>query len=67
MRFCSMPPLASLGVNLIYGCHFLFKQPNDLLQSLYDELDKDRIEIDTIQMNGPDFAGVDNRCFLCNW
>ncbi|MDG1382078.1 MAG: TonB-dependent receptor, partial [Flavobacteriales bacterium] len=50
-----------LGVNLIYGCHFLFKQPNDLLQSLYDELDKDRIEIDTIQMNGPDFAGVDNR------
>jgi len=50
-----------LGVNLIYGCHFLYKQPNDLLQSLYDELDKDRIEIDTIQMNGPDFAGVDNR------
>ena len=50
-----------LGVNLIYGCHFLYKQPNDLLLSLYDELDKDQIEIDTIQMNGPDFAGVDNR------
>ena len=29
-----------LGVNLIYGCHFLYKQPNDLLLSLYDELDK---------------------------
>lgn len=50
-----------LGVNLIYGCHFLYKHPNDLLLSLYDELDKDQIEIDTIQMNGPDFAEVDNR------
>ena len=33
----------------------------DRLQSLYDNLDRDQLEIDMIQMNGPDFAEVDNR------
>lgn len=50
-----------LGVNLIYGCLFFHKQPNDLLLSLYDELTTDQIEIDTIHMDGPDFEQVDNR------
>ena len=50
-----------LGVNLIYGCLFFHKRPKDLLLSLYDELDRDQVEIDMIQMNGPDFAEVDNR------
>ncbi len=50
-----------LGVNLIYGSLFLHKRPKDLLQSLYDELERDQVEIDMIQMNGPDFEGVDNR------
>ena len=50
-----------LGVNLIYGCLFFFKRPKELLQSLYDNLERDQIEIDMIQMNGPDFEDVDNR------
>lgn len=50
-----------LGVNLIYGCMFLYKRPKELLQSLYDNLDRDQVEIDMIQMNGPDFEDVDNR------
>jgi len=50
-----------LGVNLIYGCFFFFKKPNDLLLSLYDNLSRDQIEIDMISMDGPDFEHVDNR------
>lgn len=50
-----------LGVNLIYGCFFFYKKPNELLKSLYDNLTRDQIEIDMIQMNGPDFEHVDNR------
>ena len=53
--------IGALGVNLIYGCLFFYKQPNELLQSLYDELSTDQIEIDTIHMEGPDFEEVDNR------
>ncbi|MEC8402027.1 MAG: TonB-dependent receptor [Bacteroidota bacterium] len=50
-----------LGVNLIYGAFFFYKRPKELLQSLYDNLDRDQLEVDMIQMNGPDFAEVDNR------
>ena len=50
-----------LGVNLIYGAFYFYKRPKELLQSLYDNLDRDQLEIDMIQMNGPDFEGVDNR------
>ena len=50
-----------LGVNLIYGAFFFYKRPKEFLQSLYDNLDRDQLEIDMIQMNGPDFADVDNR------
>ena len=50
-----------LGVNLVYGCVFFYKKPKELLQSLYDNLDRDQVEIDMIEMNGPDFEEVDNR------
>ena len=50
-----------LGTNLIYGCYFFYKNANELLKSLYDNLDREQVEIDTIHMNGPDFANVDNR------
>jgi hypothetical protein len=32
-----------------------------LLRYLYDHLDKDQLEIDTINFLGPRFADVDNR------
>ena len=50
-----------LGVNLIYGAFYFYKRPKELLQSLYDNLERDQLEIDMIQMNGPDFEDVDNR------
>jgi hypothetical protein len=50
-----------LGVNLLYGCYYFFTKPKELLLSLYDNLNRDQIEIDTIQMSGPDFEHVDNR------
>ena len=50
-----------LGVNLLYGCYHFYQDPKEFLKSLYDNLDRDRVEIDMIQMNGPDFIDVDNR------
>lgn len=53
--------VGTLGVNLIYGCMFFHKRPKELLLSLYDNLEREVVEIDMIQMNGPDFEEVDNR------
>ncbi len=53
--------LGTLGVNLIYGAYYKYDQPNKLLRYLYDHIDKDKIEIDTINFSGPRFADVDNR------
>ncbi|MFN0031656.1 MAG: TonB-dependent receptor [Flavobacteriales bacterium] len=50
-----------LGVNLLYAAYFFFNKPKEFLLSLYDNLQRDQIEIDMIQMNGPDFEKVDNR------
>lgn len=53
--------LGVLGVNLIYGAYYIYNQPKLLLRHLYDHLDKDQLEIDTINFSGPRFADVDNR------
>lgn len=53
--------LGILGVNLIYGAYYKFDQPKKLLRYLYDHIDKDKIEIDTINFSGPRFKDVDNR------
>ncbi|MBG44647.1 MAG: nicotinate-nucleotide adenylyltransferase [Aequorivita sp.] len=53
--------LGTLGVNLIYGAYYKYDQPNKLLRYLYDHIDKDKIEIDTINFSGPRFKDVDNR------
>ena len=53
--------LGVLGVNLIYGAYYKFNDPKKLLRYLYDHLDKDQLEIDTINFSGPRFAEVDNR------
>lgn len=50
-----------LGVNLLHGCMFHHKDPNEIMSSLYDNLSRHVVEIDMIQMNGPAFAQVDNR------
>ena len=53
--------LGVLGVNLIYGAFYKHDQPKKLLRYLYDHIDHDKIEIDTINFEGPKFANVDNR------
>ena len=53
--------LGILGVNLIYGAFYKHDQPKKLLRYLYDHIDKDKIEIDTINFSGPRFENVDNR------
>jgi len=53
--------LGILGVNLIYGAYYKYNDPKKLLRYLYDHLDKDQLEIDTINFSGPRFADVDNR------
>nr|BFF40637.1 hypothetical protein BACY1_24420 [Tenacibaculum mesophilum] len=53
--------LGVLGVNLIYGAYYLNDNPKDLLKSFYDNIDKDRLEIDMINFSGPRFMYVDNR------
>lgn len=53
--------LGILGVNLIYGAFYKYNDPKRLLRYLYDHLDKDQLEIDTINFSGPRFAHVDNR------
>ncbi|GAB5399305.1 MAG: TonB-dependent receptor [Aureisphaera sp.] len=53
--------LGILGVNLVYGAFYKHDQPRKLLRYLYDHIDKDKIEIDTINFAGPKFEDVDNR------
>jgi len=50
-----------LGVNLLYGCMFHHDDPKTLIKQLFDNISKGHLEIDMIQMNGPDFEHVDNR------
>lgn len=53
--------LGVIGVNMIYACYFYNESPETMLLSLMDDLATDRIEIDTIRFDGPDFKSVDNR------
>jgi hypothetical protein len=53
--------LGILGTNLIYGAYYKYSEPKKLLRYLYDHLDKDQLEIDTINFSGPVFKDVDNR------
>lgn len=50
-----------VGVNLIYGAFYHYKEPVTLLASLLDDLVPGRIEIDLIRFTGPEFVEVDNR------
>lgn len=53
--------LGVMGVNLIYGAFYLHDKPKELLKSLFDHINTDKIEIDTINFTGPLFQEVDNR------
>ncbi len=53
--------LGIIGVNLLYGAFFLNHEPDQLIESLLDNLSTRRIEIDMIEFSGIAFRHVDNR------
>jgi|ERR1700736_2042068 hypothetical protein len=53
--------LGILGVNLIYGAFFLGEDLPKLIASLMDDLSRDRVEIDMIELTGPAFPKIDHR------
>ncbi len=50
-----------IGVNLLYAAFFLHHEPELFIQSLMDDLNSNRLEIDLIEFNGIAFRAVDNR------
>src|SRR5436190_4568949 len=50
-----------MGVNLIHAAFYAQKDPAKLIASLMDNLDRSRVEVDTIRFSGPAFVNVDNR------
>ena len=53
--------LGILGTNLIYSAFYHFNTPKKIIKYLYDHLNSDQIEIDTVNLSGPIFKDVDNR------
>jgi len=50
-----------LGVNLMYACFNYHEDASVFIKSLMDDLSTDRVQIDMIRFEGPDFVHVDNR------
>ncbi len=53
--------LGIFGVNLIYAAYYYFEDPKILIDSLTDNMEYGRIEIDSIEFSGPYFEEIDNR------
>src|SRR5580658_2927696 len=53
--------LGVVGVNLLYAAFFLHHTPQQMLESLLDNLTIQRVEIDMIEFSGIEFRHVDNR------
>jgi hypothetical protein len=53
--------LGVLGVNLIYAAYHYFERPKQIIDSLDDGIKANRIEIDSIDFEGPYFEDADNR------
>ena len=50
-----------LGVNLIHAAFHRWQEPRALIETLLDNIGRERLEIDWIHMRGPAFGGIDNR------
>ncbi|MEM0909675.1 MAG: TonB-dependent receptor [Pseudomonadota bacterium] len=53
--------LGVLGVNLIYAAYYYFEDPKMMIASLSDSIKPGRIEIDSVEFEGPYFEDIDNR------
>jgi len=53
--------LGALGINLIHGGLFEWEDSRNILLSLLDNLDNERVEVDYVYVEGPDMQWCDNR------
>ena len=53
--------LGMLGTNLLFGGFYMHDDPKEIVASLYDNIEKDQIEVDMINFSGTRFNYVDNR------
>ncbi|MFT7259522.1 MAG: hypothetical protein ACI9MS_001384 [Glaciecola sp.] len=53
--------LGVIGVNLIYAAFYYFENPKKIIDSLTDNIRTNRIEVDSIDFQGPYFEDLDNR------
>jgi hypothetical protein len=53
--------IGTLGVNLIYAAHRQRESPRDFLAGLFDDLSMERLEIDVLELSGPEFEDTDAR------
>ncbi|MGV6861840.1 MAG: TonB-dependent receptor [Putridiphycobacter sp.] len=58
--------LGILGVNLIHAAYNHNKDIDDFLEALAYRLPRDRMEIDMLNISGPNFENVDNRIIALN-
>ena len=53
--------LGILGVNLIHAAFNYFTQPKKIIESLIDDIEECRIEVDMVDFSGPYFEETENR------
>lgn len=53
--------LGDIGVNLIHACYFERNSSEEFYNSLFDNLDQRRLELNMIKFQGPAFEHIDNR------
>jgi len=53
--------IGTLGVNLIYAAYHQRSSPGGFLAGLFDDLSRERLEIDVLELAGPVFADADSR------
>ncbi len=53
--------IGTLGVNLIYAAYHQRSSPGGFLAGLFDDLSRERLEIDVFELAGPVFADADSR------
>jgi hypothetical protein len=53
--------IGTLGVNLIYAAYHQRSSAEGFLAGLFDDLSRERLEIDVLEFAGPVFAGQDSR------
>jgi len=58
--------VGTLGVNLVYAAYHQRSSPDAFLTGLFEDLSRDRIDIDVLEISGPAFTSVDARLWALN-